>query len=64
MSWVRVPPEAADFSLKKKSSSGVVVLCFFVYWNVSRSLFIMYILGLEIAVFGGLIAPVCSLILS
>ena len=27
MSWVRVPPEAADFSLKK-SSSGVVELLF------------------------------------
>ena len=26
MSWVRVPPEAADFS-PKKSSSGVVELC-------------------------------------
>ena len=24
--WVRVPPEAADFSMKK-SSSGVIVLC-------------------------------------
>ena len=30
MSWVRVPPEAADFSLKK-SSSGVVELCCFVH---------------------------------
>ena len=39
MSWVRVPPEAAYFSLK---SLPPVVLCFFVYWNVSRSLFIMY----------------------
>ena len=29
MSWVRVPPEAADFSLEK-SLSGVFVLCFFV----------------------------------
>ena len=27
MSWVRVSPEAADFSRKKKSSSGVVELC-------------------------------------
>ena len=26
MSWVRVPPEAADFSLEK-SSSGVIELC-------------------------------------
>ena len=27
MSWVRVPPEAADF-LRKMSSSGVVELCY------------------------------------
>ena len=61
MLWVRVPPEAADFSLKKPSS-GVVELCC-VYWKVSRSLFIMYILGLEFGVFGGLINPVCSVCL-
>ena len=27
VSWVRIPPEPADFSLKIMSSSGVVELC-------------------------------------
>ena len=65
MSWVRVPPEAADFSQKslpQVSLNCVVFLC--VCLEGVLKLFIMYILGLEFGVFGGLITPVCSSILS
>ena len=34
-SWVRIPPEAAHFSLEKKSCLGVVVLCCIVFLSSS-----------------------------
>ena len=62
MSWVRVPPRAAPFSFEKE-----VVL-------VGIALFVMHLpctldsckipFNLELGVFGGLITPVCSYILS
>ena len=54
VSWVRVPPEAADFSLKKippqVSLNRVVSLCLLV-WKVSLSLVIMYVYTMYMTIY-------------
>ena len=41
VSWVRIPPEAAHFSLEKRVVSGVVVLCCIVLLCLLSPVFIM-----------------------